>query len=441
MKKLSYLFILMSFFIVGNVYAASAKMNVSASASTVIVGNTVTVTVKTTSTSSLGGVEYTVSYDPAYLALTKTTSPTGGARTVGYYNEKGHSQMSYTYTFKALKSGKTTVSIVGASAGDDEGKSLSVSTGSTSIRIMTQKELEATYSSNNNLSSLSVEGYELDPVFDKDTLEYTVKLKPDTEMITIYADKEDYRANVIGLGEISVSEGANTIKIDVVAQNGNVKSYTINAIVEEYDPINVSVDGYDYTVVRSKKILTFTNPLFTETTQQIGEYEVPAFYNETTKTTLVALKNSNGEISYFIYDNNTYTKFNELKLGNVDLMIVKKEMPKKYKEVTETINDINYTLYRKKDTSRFSLVYGINLINNNESYYVYDNLENTLQRYDIDTINEYDNLVKKYSIIIYSLAGISVGLTTLLIIALVPKKKNKIKKENKVNKNIELEKE
>ena len=422
MKK--FLILLISFFIVGNVYAASANINLSASASTVIVGNTVTVTVKTTSTSSLGGVEYTVSYDSSMLSLTKTTSPTGGARTVGYHDTKGHTTLTYTYTFKALKSGNTKVSIIGGEASDDEGKSLSVSSNSVSIKIMTQKELEATYSSNNNLSSLSIEGYDIEPAFNKDTLEYTVKLKPETESININASKEDYRSSIIGAGNVLVSEGANTIKIDVVAQNGNIKSYIINAIVEEYDPINVTVDNINYTVVRSRKIQTFNNQLFKEDTINIKEYEVPSFYNELTNTNLVALKDEEGQISYFIYDDGKYTKFNELNLNGIDLMIIEpNELIKGFNLSYMEFNDIKYPIYKNKDTSRFGIIYGTNLVNNNTSYYMYDNLENTLQRFDIDLYNELNNNLSKSSMIIYVLIGLSTILTAGFITYVIIKRK------------------
>ena len=49
---------------------------------------------------------------------------------------------------------------------------MSVSASNANIKAMTQAELEATYSKNNNLKSLSVEGYEIDPAFNKDNLAF-----------------------------------------------------------------------------------------------------------------------------------------------------------------------------------------------------------------------------------------------------------------------------
>ncbi len=438
MKKISIILtIFLSMFIVGNVKAASARITISPTNKTILVGNTITITVTTSSTTSLGGVSYTVNYDSGVLSLVSTDSPSGGARTVANYDTKGHTTMSYSYKFKAISSGNTTISILNAEGGDDDGNGLSFTTGTASIKIMTQRELEATYSSNNNLSGLSIEGYELEPAFDKNTLEYSVKLKPETESININASKEDSTATINGIGTVSVSEGSNTIKIDVVAQNGNIKSYTINAVVEEYDPINVTVDGENYTVVRSKKVQTFVNSLFNETTVQIGEYDVPAYYNEISKKTLVALKDKDGNLCYFVYDNNKYTKFNELKLNSIDLMLLDAtDIPKGYTKSTVIINDIEYPAY-KIDNSRFALVYGVNLANNNEGFYVYDNYENTLQRYDSSIIEMYQNKEKQLTYIVYILAGSSIALIILLFVSLTARGKKKKEIKNTDIKHIE----
>ena len=433
MKRLSIIITMfLSMFVIGNVKAADARISISPGSKTILVGNTITVTVTTSSSTTLGGASYTVDYDSGMLSLTSTNSPSGGARTVSYFNETGHTSMSYTYTFKALSSGNTTISILNAEAGDDKGNGLSVLTGTSSIHIMTQRELEATYSSNNNLSGLSIEGYELTPAFDKNTLEYSVKLKPETESVYINVSKEDSTASVNGAGNVTVSEGTNTIKIDVVAQNGNIKSYTINAVVEEYDPISVTVDGKAYTVVRSKKVQTFSNSLFTEGTVQIGEYQVPSYYNEVTKKTVVALKDMDGEISYFVYDNNKYTKFNELKLNSVDLMLLDaKDIPNGYTKDKVTINDIEYPAYRI-DNSRFVLIYGVNLANNNEGFYVYDNYESTLQRYDSSVIDKYQEKQEQLMYIIYILIASNVLLIALLIASLYSKSKKKSKPNKEV---------
>ena len=76
--------------------------------------------------------------------------------------------------------------------------------------------------------SEAVDGYELDNAFDKETLEYSVTVKEGTESIKVNAQLADSSAKVIGVGEVTVSEGINKFEIVVTAQKGNQKKYIIN---------------------------------------------------------------------------------------------------------------------------------------------------------------------------------------------------------------------
>ena len=447
MKKIfSIIAIFMSIFYIGNVKAASAKLTISPTSKTYIAGNTFTVTVSISASDPISALSYTIQYNSGVLELQSTSASTGGARNLDVFMNNNTSSASYTYTFKAKSEGSTTISVTGLEVKDKDNGDMSVSAGTASITVKTQAQVYASYSGNNYLSNLGVEGYDLEPGFSRDNMEYSVKLKPETEKIVVSGSREENTSSVNGLGEIAVSEGMNQIKIDVVAQNGNVRTYIINAEVTEYDPISEKIDGVDYTVVRSKKAQTFNNNLFTETTINISDAEIPAFYNETNNITVVALKNAEGEISYFVYDNGTFTKFNELKLNGIDLIIKKAtNVPDGYNITNIFINDISYDAYKKKDTSRFALVYGTNLTNNNEGFYVYDNYENTLQRYDEDLTKDLVNELQessKYVKLTYILGGTSIGLLVLLFISLLvkPKKNKEIKvEEKKVENKLEVE--
>src|SRR5574344_712888 len=422
--------ILSSIMFISGVKAASGTYSVTSSKSTVVVGNTVTVYVKLSASVPISGWQFTIKYDTSILTLTS-----GDSYVVDTNSKDGIYSTSYTYTFKAKASGTAKVYLSGVEVQDWTTSVISMSGSSASITCMTQAELEATYSSNNNLSSLGIDGYTLSPSFSSDTTNYTVELKPETESINVTATKEDSTATLNGVGTVNVSEGTNTIKVEVVAQNGNIKTYTITATVKELDPINVTVNGTDYTVVRSKKALTFSNSLFTETTTSINGTDVPAYYNEITNTTIIALKDSEGNIKYFIVKDNNYVPFNELKLGNVDLIVLDtNDIPNGYTASSTTINDAEYTVYDYSNTSRFHLIYGTNLENNNTGFYVYDDYENTLQRYDDSSTSGLNTKIKTYKEVICVLSGISIGLVILLIISLISsnsKKTTKIKKTTK----------
>ena len=81
-------------------------------------------------------------------------------------------------------------------------------------------------SSNNFLSTLEIEGYNLIPAFDKQTINYTIDAK-DGERINIKATAEDTRATISGIGNVKIEENKN-IEINVKAENGLERTYFIN---------------------------------------------------------------------------------------------------------------------------------------------------------------------------------------------------------------------
>lgn len=83
-------------------------------------------------------------------------------------------------------------------------------------------------SSDNYLKSLSIEGYNLYPEFNKQNDTYTIYVKDDninTFNVTAEADNEN--AKIEGTGNISVSQEERIINIKVTAENGDLKVYTI----------------------------------------------------------------------------------------------------------------------------------------------------------------------------------------------------------------------
>ena len=82
-------------------------------------------------------------------------------------------------------------------------------------------------SSNKNLSSLSIEGIEITPKFDKDTTQYTAKVDGDVEELKIEAKAEDSKAKVNVEGNKSLKEGDNIIKVKVTAEDDTTRTYFI----------------------------------------------------------------------------------------------------------------------------------------------------------------------------------------------------------------------
>jgi len=83
---------------------------------------------------------------------------------------------------------------------------------------------------NNWLTSLSVEGIPLTPSFDPNILQYDILVSSATTSINVSAIKASTLSTVSGLGVCELSVGVNAIDISVIAQNGIVKTYTINVV-------------------------------------------------------------------------------------------------------------------------------------------------------------------------------------------------------------------
>ena len=80
-------------------------------------------------------------------------------------------------------------------------------------------------SSNNFLSSITIEGFNLDPKFDKEVLEYTVLVPAETEKIKVNAQLADSNSKVTGTGEIALKTGLNNLALIVTAENGSKRTY------------------------------------------------------------------------------------------------------------------------------------------------------------------------------------------------------------------------
>ena len=376
-KKFNYLIftVVLSLAFVFTVSAAS--FSVSANKSSVVVGNTVKVTVKV---SGAAGWEYCVNYDSSLFTLTSAGSDTGGKCVKTGSTMTGYSNV--TYTFKARQSGSGTFSLSGAQAYNDDGDTISSSKGSVSVSAKTQAEIEANYSNNANLSGLRVEGYTITPSFSSSVTNYSLEVENDVESIVIRATKADGNASVSGTGERSLSEGSNVFRIVVTAQKGNTKTYTLVVNRKELDPINVTVDGKNYTVIQKADSITAPN-YYTGSTVEIDGKSVPAFVSDVTKFTLVGLKDEEGNIGLFIYDNGSYKAYKQITIEAFTFIPLeaKEELDGYDKKDTINIKETTVDVYNVDEDGEFVLIYGMNAATGKTGWYKYDTKEGTFQRF------------------------------------------------------------
>lgn len=88
-------------------------------------------------------------------------------------------------------------------------------------------------SPNNTLNSLSVEGYDITPSFERFATTFDLIVEGNVTGINVNAAKADSKATVTGDGNVALKVGSNEIKVVVTAQNGDVRTYTINVVRKE----------------------------------------------------------------------------------------------------------------------------------------------------------------------------------------------------------------
>lgn len=419
------------------VNAASANVSISAPSS-VYVGDSVTVSVKISSGSSLGSWQYNVSYDDSILSGSSQAQ-----MVAAYADNSGKTSTSNTWTFKAKKAGSVTFSIpsIIVYAFDDDSE-MSIG-GSTSFTIKVKEPNNVSgggsnnngggnttkpstgykYSENNNLSSLNVEGFEFE--FDKNKTDYSITVPNDTKSVKIGATAEDGKARVNGIGDFEVKEGDNLIEVVVTAENGDKKTYNLNIVVEEATPIEVKVGDDTYSVVRKADLLPNALATFEASTTLIKGEEVPCYHSNITDFYLLGLRDKDGEIDLYRYDakEDKFYVYNQLQIGGIYIALLDGEVPSGYKLDKVKINEKEYSAFIKDGA--YPLLYGINLESGEKNYYSYDSNEGTIQKF-LKTAST-SILNEKSTFIIYGLIGLCI-FEFIVLIASVSSKNKKLKK-------------
>ena len=222
-----------------NVKAASAS--ISASNKSISVGETTTINVNITSTEA-----WNLNISSSGGNLSKTSDADA------YGEEKTTTAMSAT--FSANQPGTYKISLTGTVAGSDLIKK--EVTGSVTITVNPKPttssgsnaetpnknnvptetnqntKTETTKSSNNYLSRITLSTGTLSPEFYRETYEYSVEFGEDVNLyelseIEVSAQAEDSRASIEGVGKVTLNDGENSIAINVTAENGSVRTYTV----------------------------------------------------------------------------------------------------------------------------------------------------------------------------------------------------------------------
>lgn len=100
-----------------------------------------------------------------------------------------------------------------------------------------KENFDSTKSENNYLKELTVKGRNIIPNFDKQFLDYSVKIDDNVKEIDISAIPEDNRATVKGSGKVDISK-TSECRIEVIAESGTTRTYFIKVVKENESDVS-----------------------------------------------------------------------------------------------------------------------------------------------------------------------------------------------------------
>ena len=441
-KAVKYLSLIICTFIISINYVKAASYDVTVTSKTVTVGNSVTLTIKgndlagrfdlSSSNSSVASLSNNSLFIDNNSASITITAKSVGTTTITIIPTDVTAYDNNTIT------GNKTITITVKDKPTSNPSTGGNNSGTTTNTTPTKKK-----STNNYLSSLTIEGYTLDKEFKKEETEYSIMVENDVNKIKINAQLDDSSAKVTGIGEVEVKEGINKLEIKVTAENGSTRTYTLNVTVKELNPIEVTINKKKYTIIRKEGELEPPEN-YEKSSIKIGEEEVLCYINKNTKNIIIGLTDEKGVSKFYSYNEKTkeYTLYNGYNIGgmNINILEMPEELiPKGYIKVSFNYNNNKldgYQYIKKNQTyaaddkikgSDFYLIYGINEKTGEKTLYVYDKLEGTIQRFNSDLVEAYNDENNKYFMyMLISLALLAVSIIALSIV-LIKQKKNKTK--------------
>lgn len=236
--------------------AQASSLSVGVSASSVKIGDTVTVSITVPA-----GVSATVNVTYpsgtfSFSSASDTASTNGGtvSMTIGSYGSS-NTKTTGTMKFKAKAAGSATFSASAPIAGNQDGDRVSVGGASASVRVKNEanennsnksdssngsdasdnnSDDNKTKSADNSLASLTLSSGSLSPAFKYNVTNYTAEVANDVTSVVVSAKTSNANATVESVkGGENLSVGANKIQIVVKAENGVTATYTITVTRKE----------------------------------------------------------------------------------------------------------------------------------------------------------------------------------------------------------------
>lgn len=366
--------------------AATGKVIVAVSASTIGIGETVKITATPqTSGGNSAKATLTFSYDPDVLTYESSSADTVNG---GDGNKVIVASHSVTITLKAVSAGNCRVTVYGEDGVDNSTYDdlTSMEGGGVTITVENSSSTEGK-SADNSLSSLRISPGTLSPQFDHSNTSYTATVENSVTEVGVEAVASNSEAEVVSVtGNTGLQVGENTISITVKAGNGTTAVYKIvvtrkgetadtqeetpqeeETSQEEEQPAadedgNVVTIGTKQFVVQSSFEESLLPTGFTKGSATYGTEEVDAAISETLGMTLLSCADASDEtqIQFFIYDSaeNSFFPFYQIE-GKDGQFIILSELPEE-----DDVPDV-YSVVPMEDTN---LLMGYVYMGGDESY-------------------------------------------------------------------------
>lgn len=457
-----------------NIVLAAGSISVSASKTTVKVGDVVTIS------TSISPGEYGVN-----ATLTKSSGAFEFVEGDNIYSDGGTPNNSIKV--KAVSEGSCTFSVRVINAFDDQLKETSMSSGSVTITATSassnndsnsnkdnkdnsgsntgndsnankdNENKEEKKSSNASLGSLVISAGSLSPEFSAATKDYTATVDYSCSSLAVTANPADSKASVTSVtGNDSLEVGENTVSVVVTAEDGSTSTYNIVVTRRsEDDPENADkqdnwkkfdINGTEWTMVNDIPEDVVPEG-FEHSKTVIDGLEYNTLHGTFGDITLVYLQSESGN-GLFVYDVAQNAAYEFVRINSESHFIVVllpkvDDVPDGYNEISLSIEGKGVaTAYQTKveksddQTKDFYLVYAMN--DNGESgWYTYDSVDGTYMRNELSTptVAQEENdttkselvpgIANKYLVLAAILVLIIIILLLLLIVSAVKNRKYK----------------
>lgn len=457
-----------------NIVLAAGSISVSASKTTVKVGDVVTIS------TSISPGEYGVN-----ATLTKSSGAFEFVEGDNIYSDGGTPNNSIKV--KAVSEGSCTFSVRVINAFDDQLKETSMSSGSVTITATSassnndsnsnkdnkdnsgsntgndsnankdNENKEEKKSSNASLGSLVISAGTLSPEFSAATKDYTATVDYSCSSLAVTANPADSKASVTSVtGNDSLEVGENTVSVVVTAEDGSTSTYNIVVTRRaEDDPENADkqdnwkkfdINGTEWTMINDIPEDVVPEG-FEHSKTVIDGLEYNTLHGTFGDITLVYLQSESGN-GLFVYDAAQNAAYEFVRINSESHFIVVllpkvDDVPEGYNEISLSIEGKGVaTAYQTKveknddQTKDFYLVYAMN--DNGESgWYTYDSVDGTYMRTELGTptVAQEENdttkselvpgIANKYLVLAAILVLIIIILLLLLIVSAVKNRKYK----------------